>query len=142
VTTTLYAVNQTNESYTVTDFALMILVKFVFAINALLFTYLVSKMFPTPAAGFIQVFIVNQILGPAAFFTCFGLKIYMRLEETARVFRKIFVAFPYFNLCDSILKLLSMHDLIEICAKQCPIFGICTKEDQCLNNELCCGESK
>jgi hypothetical protein len=117
----------------------MMLVKSLFAINSLLFTYVASKLFSSTASGFIQMSIINQIIGPVTFLSYFILKTQMKLGKVANVVRKIFVAFPYFNLCDSIFKLLNMHDLIEACEKQGLVFDLCTKVEQCLNNELCCG---
>lgn len=116
----------------------------IFGLPALSWTYLLTKYFEEPAAGFARISMINLIVGLIFFIlvTVLASPIYNH-KETAESLSWFFMIFPHFSLAQSLNKLSANIITHSICDNMCDLIStkdICNMTLICEKAPTCCGK--
>lgn len=104
-------------------------------------TYLFSYLFDVPATGFVKMMLLNILSGSVLFTAVTLLKFDgIDLQDVANVLEWVFMVFPNFVLSHSLNNLNMVASTEDLCAKQCALIPMCTKELLCMLVPQCCGQ--
>lgn len=115
----------------------------IFGLPAIPWTYLLTKYFDEPAAGFARISMINLIVGLIFFIlvTVLASPIYND-KDTADGLSWFFMIFPHFSLAQSLNKLSTNIITHSVCDSMCDLIqkdGACDLELICEKTPTCCG---
>lgn len=136
----VFAIFQETGWSTGLELARITLVLVVFGFSALPFTYLVTRMFSSPTAGFTMVSVIYIFCGLLLPLAVTSLNLYDR-NDIADPLNWIFMVLPHYSLNACLRNMQSITQTEQMCETQCNRMPLCSPQLMCLVLPDCCGEN-